>query len=322
MRDWNIDNGGAISVSTAFAMIASVVFASQRDQKPIDSKESAEPVIERIASDFIDPFYRLGPTLYSGAQPKGEAGFAELERLGVTTVISVDGVPPDVKSARAHGIRYVHVPLSYAAIEPGDAARIVRTFETSAGRVFIHCHHGRFRGPAAAALCGRASGFMPDRQAAAWLAMAGLKPEEYPDLSSSALESRLPVRATLDAINPEELPEQVEVADLIERMVEIDTLRDALREVDSVRPANERAALARQLHESLRESARLPIAVSRGERFLTELSNAAELARSVDEAIQAGEADQVARLLDSVSQSCVDCHRSYRNRRVQPPKGP
>src|SRR5688500_19183961 len=49
----------------------------------------------------------------SGAQPEDAKAFETLARLGVKTIISVDGAAPDVETARKYGIRYVHLPIKY-----------------------------------------------------------------------------------------------------------------------------------------------------------------------------------------------------------------
>ncbi|HET6406472.1 MAG TPA: hypothetical protein VFG14_01225, partial [Chthoniobacteraceae bacterium] len=52
--------------------------------------------------------FKIDDQLYSGSSPGDEASFAELARLGVKTVISVDGSKPKLELARKHGLRYVH----------------------------------------------------------------------------------------------------------------------------------------------------------------------------------------------------------------------
>ena len=65
--------------------------------------------------------FQLNERLYSGGGPEGDSGFASLKKLGVKTVISVDGARPDVARARAHGLRYVHVPIGYRGVPQAQA---------------------------------------------------------------------------------------------------------------------------------------------------------------------------------------------------------
>src|SRR5688572_19279104 len=72
---------------------------------------------ESLGADGIENLWKLpladGGVLYSGGQPDGDAGFASLEKLGVKTVISVDGARPEIDVAKSHGMRYVHLPIGY-----------------------------------------------------------------------------------------------------------------------------------------------------------------------------------------------------------------
>jgi hypothetical protein len=57
-----------------------------------------------------------------GGQPEGDAGFEKLAALGVKTIISVDGISPNVEAAHRHGIHYVHLPFGYDGV-PDSAAK-------------------------------------------------------------------------------------------------------------------------------------------------------------------------------------------------------
>ncbi len=60
--------------------------------------------------------YRLTEQLLSGSSPEGEEGFRSLEKLGVKTILTVDGARPDVALAHKHGLRYVHLPIGYDGV--------------------------------------------------------------------------------------------------------------------------------------------------------------------------------------------------------------
>ena len=62
----------------------------------------------------------------SGAQPEGEESFKALQALGVKTIISVDGAKPDVEGAKKYGMRYVHIPITYATVTPQQANAIAK----------------------------------------------------------------------------------------------------------------------------------------------------------------------------------------------------
>src|SRR4051794_16072618 len=60
--------------------------------------------------------YRITDNLFSGSSPEGDAGFRSLKEMGIKTVITVDGVRPDVEHAKKYGLRYVHLPFGYDGI--------------------------------------------------------------------------------------------------------------------------------------------------------------------------------------------------------------
>ena len=115
---------------------------------------------------------RVSDRIYSGSEPHGEDGFASLERMGIKTVVSVDGARPNVEEARKHGLRYVHIPIGYDGIPEQAGAALARLVKEVDGPVYVHCHHGRHRGPAAAVAC-IASGATQGKEALGILEKAG-----------------------------------------------------------------------------------------------------------------------------------------------------
>ena len=59
--------------------------------------------------------------MLAGSQPEGNATLARLAAQGVKTVVSVQGAKPDVEAARKHGLRYVHLPISYNGVPTNRA---------------------------------------------------------------------------------------------------------------------------------------------------------------------------------------------------------
>ena len=90
---------------------------------------------------------RLSATLYTGAAPEGDAGFRALHRLGIKTIITVDGAPPEVERARRYGMRYVHLPFGYDGCPLPTANVIVKAVRDLHGPIYVHCHHGKHRAP-------------------------------------------------------------------------------------------------------------------------------------------------------------------------------
>src|SRR5262249_7822843 len=93
--------------------------------------------------------FRVSDKLYSGSVPEGELGFRTLQALGIRTVISVDGARPDAATARRFGLRYVHLPFGYDGCPTARALEIIRAVRDLPGPIYLHCHHGKHRSPAA-----------------------------------------------------------------------------------------------------------------------------------------------------------------------------
>ena len=98
--------------------------------------------------------------IISGAKPVGIDGFESLMKMKVSTIVCVDGVVPDVKTAKEYGMKTIHLPLKYDA--PSDeqifdlVTIVARARER--GNVYIHCHQGKHRSAAAAAIVSIALG--------------------------------------------------------------------------------------------------------------------------------------------------------------------
>lgn len=96
--------------------------------------------------------YRLSRNIVSGSEPNGEEAFRFLQEMGIKTILSVDGKVPEADLAAKYGIDYVHVPIQYRGIADDEMMRISKTFREKQGPFFVHCFHGKHRGPAAAAV--------------------------------------------------------------------------------------------------------------------------------------------------------------------------
>ena len=107
---------------------------------------------KKVDVDGVPNLIRLNDRIYQGGMPQGDAGFASLEKLGVKTVISVDGARPDLEDAHKHGIRYVHLPMGYDGMTREQALKAAKAVRDLPGPVYIHCHKGTLRGPTAAAV--------------------------------------------------------------------------------------------------------------------------------------------------------------------------
>jgi protein tyrosine phosphatase (PTP) superfamily phosphohydrolase (DUF442 family) len=269
--------------------------------------------------------FRLTERLYSGSVPEGDAGFESLRRLGVQTVISVDGARPDVDRAHRHGMRYVHLPIGYDGVPAAQALRLARAVRDLDGPVYMHCHHGKHRGPAAAAAVHRCLDATCDAEAAvAELRRAGTDPR-YAGLYASVRELKPPTPTELDTA-PADFPDVADTGDLVKAMVAVDEHADNLKLARAagwktppghpdVDPAHEAVLLA----ELYREAGRLPDVAKRGEDFRRRLANAEDGTKRL-EAVLRTENEHRAVVIEAanaawktVEHACTSCHERFRD---------
>jgi protein tyrosine phosphatase (PTP) superfamily phosphohydrolase (DUF442 family) len=305
--------------------LASAATSPRQDARPGPGRAEAEGP-ERLEIAGVENAFRLSPGLYSGSEPGGPEAFEALAALGIRTIITVDGATPDVEAARAAGLRYVHLPIGYDGVPREQAVRLVRAVTTLPGPVFVHCHHGMHRGPAAAALCGMATeGWSADR-AVAWMEAAGTSPE-YRGLFASAREFVPPTPRELEEAG-DDLPERAEVPALVELMLEADarwSRLTAAREAGfrapdghpDVDPPHEALLLA----EAFREMARRPEVAARGASFAGPVGEAERRALSLADALRdlrggrtPGALDAAESAFRAAGRSCKDCHAAHRDR--------
>ena len=269
--------------------------------------------------------YALGKNVFSGSSPEGEAAFQALANLGVKTIITVDGARPEVDLARKFGMRYVHLPHGYDGISADLQLQLAKAAQELPGPIYVHCHHGKHRGPAAAAvLCMSKEGWNA-KQAIDWLVAAGTA-TNYTGLYDVAREFRKPTAEELKAIQSD-FPEIAKVSGLTENMVGVDERRENLKAVRAagygplkdhpdIDPANEAVIL----WEHYREAQRLPEATQHGDDFIASLKSAEAQVKEAERLLRLHRekpSSELRAMLDgafaAIGKSCSSCHKTYRD---------
>ena len=256
---------------------------------------------------------RVGPSLWSGSGPDGEEAFAELKRMGIRTIISVDGAVPEVALAQKHGLRYVHLPVGYYGIPRGRVLELAKAVRDLPGPVYVHCHHGKHRGPAAAAairLCLDPT-YTPE-EAERYLKGAGTDPH-FNGLFGLPRTLKRPTADELDRASSE-FPPMARVPDLAKRMVEIDARWDTLKAgKDAGWPKpGESAGEALLLLENYREMARLPEAGA--DEFEKHRGAAEAEATKLERALRTSNTGDANAAFTASKALCVRCHDDFRDR--------
>ena len=280
-----------------------------------------------LQSSTLHNLFAVATNLYSGSSPDSEEAFAALASLGVKTIISVDGAKPNVAMARKHGLRYVHLPHGYDGISTTLQLQLAKAAEALPGPIYVHCHHGKHRGPASAAVICMAQGGWTCDQAEAWLVTAGTA-TNYPGLYEVVRQFRKPTAAQLAALFPR-LPETAKVSGLVDAMVGLDkswnhlkAIRDAAYQTPKEHPDINPASEAVILWEHYREAQRIPNAGQHGADFVKRLLTAEQEAREAEQLLRSFATDpktetrlHLDRSFDAMGTSCTSCHKAYRDTR-------
>ncbi|MBL8759581.1 MAG: cytochrome c [Phycisphaerae bacterium] len=269
--------------------------------------------------EALPNLYTLTPGVISGGVPGGDAGFDELKAMGVRTIISVDGAAPDVARAEARGMRYVHIPTTYAETTMEQQLEIARAVRDLPGPVYVHCHHGKHRSPAASAAAMVVLGRITPEQGLAFMKQAGTA-AGYTGLYACVADAKPVDRATLDAA-PADFPAVRTPKGITAAMVETDEVFEHLKAVRAAgwrvppdHPDLVPAALAGRLADLLRHSGEDPKVEALGPAYAAILAESIKRATALEDAIVA-KADAARLEADwaKVSASCKDCHVKYRD---------
>lgn len=293
-----------ILLSIALLLIACSRTATQEFQP---RKDSSKPHIHNLI--------QVSPRIYSGAEPHGAETFEELKSLGVKAVISVDGAQPDVEAARAAGLRYIHIPIGYDGVPKSAQASLARAMKEVDGPVYVHCHHGRHRGPAAAAIAWCADQEVSEADRLALLKLAGTS-KDYEGLWRDV------VAFDPAAVNPEtaELVEIARLETFTASMALLDRTFDRVKEIRAagwktpeghadLSPTQETTIL----WESFREMQRTVPEAQRDEQMLRWLAESESQALLLRDALKAGDIAAAESAFKVVSDGCKQCHHVYRD---------
>ena len=295
-------------------------FAAEPAPRAIKPAPATNAVGTPLPSTHLHNLFRATTNVFSGSSPEDDAAFGEIAKLGVKTIISVDGSKPDVETARKHGLRYIHLPIGYDGVPTNRVAELAKAAQSSPGPLYVHCHHGLHRGPAAVAVICEATAGWTTNQAVAWLKQAGTA-ADYAGLYRSAMDFRPPAAAALARII--ELPAVAKTSSLVEAMVAIDGEFERLKAAQKSgwspvagQPDLSVAHTATILWEHFRELARAEDTVRRvGGDYRAKLADAEQAADRLRAQLrddQTGTATRDA-AFQAVGKSCAACHRQFRN---------
>jgi protein tyrosine phosphatase (PTP) superfamily phosphohydrolase (DUF442 family) len=278
--------------------------------------------LQSIEAAGIHNAFQVSNDLYSGSSPEGDAGFASLRALGVQTIISVDGAKPDVETARRHGMTYIHLPFGYDGIPRDRMLELIKASDFAAGPIYVHCHHGKHRGPVAVAVIQLCTDPTWDAAIAeTWLHTAGTDPR-YKGLMQLPRTLHRPTAAELAEI-PTTFPSVAVVPDLAKLMVETDECwehlklaRDSGWTAPKSHPDIDPPHEALLLVEHFRAASQVEGVRRRGPEFAKSLSDADVAASELERVLRERpvNVEDTRKAFTRTASLCASCHDKFRDR--------
>ena len=259
--------------------------------------------------------------IISGAQPEGEESFQALQKLGVKTIISVDGAKPDVETAKKYGMRYVHLPIGYDGVSRrrGQGDRQGDRRDARADLCALPPRQASLRG-------GGGGGVRERRDAQAGAGQVCPRNLRHRRELQGAVARRAQARAASIrrsfAISRSTSSSRRRSREFAETMVQIDKHWDHLKLIQKAgwkSPANhpdlDPAHEVLQVQEHLHESGRLESSTARPAEFRKMLTDSEEAVKSLHAILSAPTVDTNAAdaAFKLANESCTACHKQYRD---------
>ncbi len=283
------------------------------------------PFPTKLESQHLPNLVQLHQRVFSGGLPEGPPAFQELVERGIKTIITVDGAAPDVDSAKQLGLRYVHLPHGYNGIPAQRVQELAKAVSELEGPIYIHCHHGKHRSPAAAAVACVSAGLIPTTVAADVLKIAGTDPN-YHGLIKAVSEARPMPFEQLRQLRVT-FQESIELPPLTQAMVALEEAHERVKLIaanswrtpatdNSLDPVHEVLMLREQFTELLRS----PVCQQQAEEFQQWLSSSEQAALKLHANLQAWQASSAPtppasldRWVKQITDNCKACHVRFRD---------
>ncbi len=298
------------------------------DDVPSAYEAAAQPPLPEVAPQDrpdLHNVYHLSEGILSGGEPLSAEALARLADWGVKTILSVDGKVPDAQEAARLGMRYVHVPIRYKGLSEGELLRIVKTFRELPAPFYVHCFHGRHRGPAAAAIGRLVIDGVDRSQALAEMRQWCGTSQKYEGLYQTIASAQIPTLEATAALDWD-FPAAHRAKGMRGAMVGIARAYDRLAALkgrgwrpDPDHPdvdARNEAAKLRDLFETCVE---LSGAAGSPEDFRGWMVDSLEGSEALEAALkglvwgQEGEGERAVGAWERIGGACSACHRSYRD---------
>ena len=261
------------------------------------------------------------PWLFSGAKPVGRAGFASLHSLRVRTIVCVDGTPPELDIPKEFGIKTYHIPIRYGKPTKKQIVDLATAVEAgrSRGNTFIHCHHGKHRSAAAAAVTLIGLGISTREEMEKRMIVSETS-SQYTGLWE-AVEEAVVIDDIDWNLNEENLRSAVIPEGMTEQMISIESAFDNLQRLQKSNwavpldhPDLVAVVEAGSIAESFRYLNQTEVASKYSTDFQSQLLTAWTAAADLERALSNNNTTpvEISTKFHVLSNTCTACHRNYR----------
>lgn len=250
-------------------------------------------------------FTRINDNIFCGGSPE-EDQFAYLKAQGIKSIICVDGAAPNLKAAAENGLSYKHIPVTYDKITIDQQKQLAKAYDELEKPVYIHCHHGKHRGPAASAIVLKNHYDWENDKLVQFLKEAGTS-KDYAGLYKVVSGSEKFNKSEWENLK---VPETAKVEPLARTMADLDRVWIKLKNQLSMPLTPEEQTTAQQrsllLREYFVELHRMP-----GTKFDEEYEVIIKKIKFLESSLKNNL--DTSKALQAVGKDCKSCHQDYRN---------
>ncbi|HPD46971.1 MAG TPA: dual specificity protein phosphatase family protein [Anaerohalosphaeraceae bacterium] len=130
---------------TLVALLVMAVLVSGCKKPAEPDRPSLPAVTQAVEMPGCPNLYKINDVLYRGAQPTAE-GFANLESLGIKTVLNLRDAHSDHDLLKGRNLKYVEIDMEAWDPEYDLVKQALQVIQNPDNHpVFVHCHHGADR---------------------------------------------------------------------------------------------------------------------------------------------------------------------------------
>lgn len=306
-----------VHLVTAFALALPLLVSGGIDGQ-VSGQQSSKDLASKNDLQLPSEFRRVSESVFCGAHPTSEDAFAALSKKNIKTIVSVDGTEPHLLAAKKHGIRYVHIPIGYGQIDKKSLGMIARLASEAEKPMYVHCHLGKHRGPAVAAIASLELAEIDHQEAIGFLGKAGTN-KKYVGLWDSVKTHQRPAPK-------KSWPQLIEVSKVDPFVSAMSKMIGPIEQLRATNKANWKPSkelrnsefrnfkpqhLAVLINQNFREAVRAN--PKKDDKVLSSyLAESASISVELEKSLSDKDHKQASIQLNSLLMQCSRCHEEYR----------